>query len=461
MGNVWIGLIIAAALLAGGIIGWVLKTLFSKTELFKYRDRTSAAEALVKDRESTIAKADEDFKTFREQLRQADEARVAAETRVSEIQIRLHEQISLIEKTKQEFTDAFKTLADEALSRSTSKFLTLAEDKFKHHKELAVRDLEDKKVAIEGLVRPLGETLSAYQKEIRALEEKHITALTTVNNGIREQAEATSTLQAEAANLVSALREPLGARARWGEITLKRVVELAGMSAHCDFSSQETVTTEEGRRLRPDMVVKLPAGREVVVDAKTPLGGYLDALEARTDEERAAALKRYAQQVKAHVRALAATNYSAQFELAPEFIVMFLPNDLFFAAAVEQAPDLIEVALVDKVIITTPSTLIALLSAVAYGWRQEQVAENAQEICKLGQELSDRISTWAEHLAKTGSALDDAVESYNKAMRSLETRVLTQARRFTELGAKGKKDIGEVPTVDKSARALKPPEATS
>ena len=410
----------------------------------------AAAEARVQEVREQLTTARQDFLTLRTKLEQAEAAKVAAETRVAEIEKHLTEQKALMEDAKNKLSDTFQSLAAEALARNNTGFLTLAEEKFKALKSDAQADLAASKQAIEVLVEPLSEALSTYQKESKALEDKRLQELGTVGEQLRSLAVAQTTLQQETAKLVNALKSPQ-VRGRWGEIALRKTAELAGMSAHCDFVEQESVTTEGGR-LRPDMIVKLPAGRQVVVDSKVSLEGFMQALEAKTDPEREPALVRHAAQISQHVAKLAEKEYWDQFPSAPEFVVLFIPNDSFLAAAAEKDPNLVESAIARKVVIATPSTFIALLRAIAYGWRQEQVAENAQRISALGQDLSDRIATLVEHLLKIGTALGGAVDSYNAAAGSLESRLLPAARKFKLLGAGGKKEIEELSPIEQAPR---------
>src|SRR5262249_34616197 len=277
---------------------------------------------------------------------------------------------------------------------------------------------------------------------------KRLKEIGAVGEQLRAVAETQSVLQRETAKLISALKSP-NVRGRWGEITLRKTAELAGMSSYCDFREQETADTE-GSRLRPDMVVKLPAEREVVVDSKVPLGGFLEALEAQSDAERAFALEKHAKQVAQHVSKLSSKEYWGQFRSAPEFVVLFIPNDSFLAAAAEKDPELVESALAKRIVIATPTTFIALLRAIEFGWRQRIAVENAEHIRNLGQELSDRFGILVDHLAKLGTALGKAVECHNAAIASFEARILPAARRFKTLGAGGRKAIEELQPITDS-----------
>ncbi len=438
-------LMFLSGVLIGSIVAWAVSTRSAGAKI-------AAAGARVEELRKQIETASAGFDGLRHRLEQAEAAKVEAETKVLEAEKYIAEEKALLEDAKTKLSDTFNSLASAALANNNKGFLTLAEEKFKSLKASAESDLDARKTAIETLVTPLGQAVAAYQDEAKKLEAKRIQELGAVGQQLASLATAQVTLQNETAKLVNALRSPQ-IRGRWGEIALRKTAELAGMSSYCDFTEQESVSTEDGR-LRPDMIVKLPAGREVVVDSKVSLIGYMEALEAKTDAEREAALLRHAAQINQHISKLSAKEYWDQFPLAPEFVVLFIPNDSFLAAAAEKDPDLIESALTKKVVIATPTTFIALLKAISFGWRQEMLAENAEKISALGQEISDRVATIVEHINNVGKSLRKAVESYNDATASFETRLLSSARKFKELGSGGKKDIEDMQTVDQLPRVI-------
>ena len=372
--------------------------------------------------------------------------------RLEETEKRLDEEKGLLDKAKEHLSDTFRALAADALHQNNDGFLALATERLNTVRSEAAGELEARKQEIETLVKPLGDSLAEMTKQIRSLEQARSTAYGTLTEQVRSLISTQDLLRTETGNLVKALRAPI-VRGRWGEVQLKRVVELAGMIERCDFFQQESVDTESGR-LRPDMRVQLPGGKNIVVDAKAPLQAYLDALEAPTDELRITKLKEHARQVRDHMVKLGAKNYWDHLQPTPEFVVMFLPGEAFFSAALEQDPSLIEQGVNQRVILATPTTLIAVLRAVAYGWRQEQLAENAQRIADLGKDLYERMGTMAGHIEDIGGDLNKAVGSYNKVVGSLERMVLPAARRFKELGVGGNKQIPELNPVDNVPRQL-------
>jgi len=340
---------------------------------------------------------------------------------------------ALLEATEMRLRAGFSETARQALHENSDLFLKLARETFAREQGEARNAMQARETALNQLVDPLRQALERTEQQVAAMERERRDAFTGLRVQIESLTIGQSALQRETRNLVGALRRP-EVRGRWGELTLRRVVELAGMSAHCDFTEQPTLNGPQGA-LRPDLIVNMPDGRTLVVDAKTPLDAYLEAVDAASDEARAVALSRHAQQVEARVRELATKAYWAQFPHSPEFAVLFLPGDQFLSSALAERPELLENALRQSVIIATPSTLIALLKAVAYGWRQSAVAENAALIRDLGQELHRRLASFVTHLGRAGQRLGGAVDAYNSAVGSLERQVMPQARRFTELGA--------------------------
>jgi DNA recombination protein RmuC len=354
---------------------------------------------------------------------------------------------------KQETESAFKALSADALARNNQAFLDLARATLAQTQEAARGDLEMRQQAIVELVTPVRNSLDKVDSQIQELEKARAGAYAALHEQVRGLVETQTQLRAETGKLVTALRTP-GVRGRWGEIQLRRVVEMAGMLDHCDFVTQASVASEEGR-LRPDLLVRLPAGKIIVVDAKTPLDGYLQAIEAGDEQTRKARLADHARQVRAHLTALGRKSYWEQFDYAPEFAVLFLPGECFFSAALESDPSLIEFGVGQNIILATPTTLIALLRAVAYGWRQENLAQNAAEISALGKELFKRLSDMGDHWSKMGKALERAVEAYNGAVGSLEARVMVSARKFADLKtAPLGVEIAALEPLEKSVRAV-------
>jgi DNA recombination protein RmuC len=366
------------------------------------------------------------------------------------------EHVGILERAGSELREAFQSLSSEALRQNNQSFLELARTSLGELHQGAQHELEKRRTAIEELVRPLRESLQLVDAKLQVVEKERREHYGRLTEQLRSVATANERLQSETQNLVRALRAP-SVRGRWGEIQLRRVVELAGMLEHCDFQEQQTAPGET--RLRPDLLVRLPGAKNVVVDAKAPLEAYLAALETSDEAERARRLADHARQVRDHMKKLAGKEYQTQFQPSPEFVVMFLPGETFFSAALEQDPGLIEFGVEQRVIPASPTTLIALLRAVAYGWKQEQAAASAQEISELGRELHGRLAKLANHFVRLGAGLERVVQFYNDAVGSLENRVLVQARRFRELGAARDGEEIETPAaLDRSPRRLAAPE---
>ena len=431
----------AISVLIGTVIGavgaWFWCRRLQQQQLVNERERRSSAESTVAALREQLSAIQSELQSVRSDLRGESTQRAAAEARLAESQA-----------AEQRLTNTFKALSDDALKSNNRSFLQLAQEALKTVLAEAKGDLGQRQEAIKSLVQPLQDSLKRFEEQAASLEQKREQAYGELHNQLTSMAAAEAELQEQARGLVSALRQPQ-VRGRWGELTLRRVVELAGMSEHCDFTEQASVNAEE-RRLQPDLVIRLPAGREIVVDAKTPLDGYLDATEETDNFRRDEMLARHATQMRAHMVHLASKAYWGQFA-SPEFVIMFIPGESFLSAAVHIDRTLVEDAMSNKVVLATPTTVVALLKAVAYGWRHEQLARNAQEVAQLGRDIYTRFLTLRGHLDTLRRNLQGSVTSFNTMLGSLEHSVLPGLRKFQELGA-GEGDIASIGPIEQTPR---------
>src|SRR4051812_22183417 len=359
---------------------------------------------------------------------------VEAQTRLEEEREQAAEKLKLVTEAKRALEDSFKSLSADALRSNNQSFLHLAKAALAEFQEGAKGDLEKRQIAIDALVAPVKASLEKVDEKIGLLEKAREQAYGEIRQQFLQMAESQNQLRLETGNLVKALRQP-HVRGRWGEVQLRRVVEMAGMMEHVDFVEQASVETREGNLLRPDLIVRLPGNRQIVVDSKAPISAYMDAHEATSDDVRKTKIREHAGLVRGHLQALSQKRYWEQFEPTPEVVVMFIPGEAFCSAALESDPELLDMGFGHNVIIASPASLMALLKAAAYGWRQESIQQNAREISRLGQELHGRLDTMAGHLTRLGKAIGTATDSYNDAIASFETRVLVSARKFKDLGA--------------------------
>jgi len=444
-------LIATAFLAVVGVAVWLWRASLAEA------GRRAAAEATAARVPSLEAALAERDRLLAERAAQLAEV----QTRLAEERKAAQEKLALLDDAQAKLADAFNALSAEALKSNNQAFLDLAKAQLGEFQSGAKSDLEAREKAVGELVRPLRESLEKVDGKLGELERARIAAYSALDEQLRALVEThLPTLRSETSNLVKALRQP-NVRGRWGEIQLKRVVEMAGMLEHCDFDEQQTRTTEDGR-LRPDLVVRLPGGKRIVVDAKAPITAYLNALEAPDEATQAALLADHARQVRDHMVALGRKAYWEQFDPTPEFVVLFLPGEVFFSAALQQDPGLIEFGVNERVIPAAPTTLIALLRAVAYGWRQEALAENAQEVANLGKQLYERLATLVGHWTDVGTRLERTVEAYNSSVATLESRVLVSARRLRDLKAAPEGvELPAIEPVERTARTLQVADAVA
>ncbi len=458
--------LIAAMLFGGFAVWWALRGAARaaeervRTEMTveqaKLVERLKAKDEQIASGESERERLAQEAERLREGKAQLEKEMAALQTRLEEGGKAMGEKLALLNEAQERLADAFKALSKDALQSNNQVFLELARATLDKYQAGAQMDLAGRQKAIEELVKPLRETLGRVDTSLQEMEKARVHDYASVSEQVKNLREVNELLRAETSNLVHALRAPV-VRGRWGEIQLRRVVEMAGMVEHCDFEEQASVETDEGR-LRPDLVIHLPNGRQVVVDAKVSLDAYLQAIEAGDEEVRAQRMKEHAAQIRAHLQRLGGKRYWEQFQTLPEFVVAFLPGEVFFSAALEQDPGLIEHGVEHRVLLATPTTLIALLKAVAYGWRQEKLTQSAQRISELGKVLHQRLEKFAEHLEGIRKGLERAVDAYNQAVGSFEARVLTSARRFQELGAAPEgEELRRLAPVDRVLRAVEAP----
>lgn len=358
----------------------------------------------------------------------------------------------ILKQTQEQLANTFNQLSNEALNRNNTNFLKLAEENLKRFQSEAKAELNTKEKSIEQLVKPINEALQQTTKQIHNIEKERKEAYGSLRNTIDQMNLSQKNLQQETQNLVQALRRP-EVRGQWGEMTLRRLAELSGMVAHCDFFEQTHTATETGA-IRPDMIVRLPESREIIVDAKTPLDAYLSAMQAKDDATRTLELKRHAQIIRGRVRELSAKNYWAEYTQSPEFVVLFIPGEQFLSAALEIDSTLLEDSMSQNIILATPTNFIALLRAVSYGWKQQALAENAMEVRELGETLYKRLATFSGHLEKLGKSLNSSVDHYNKSVGSLERQVMPSGRKFVEMGIRAKTDLPELQPIEKQVREV-------
>jgi DNA recombination protein RmuC len=387
-------------------------------------------------------------------------SRLRIENQTLEMTLRLERQSNeqldeLLDQTRFQLADTFSQLSNAALNQNNAQFLKLAEENLKRYQSEAKADLQSREHAIEQLIKPINDALTKTSQHINDIEKERQQAYGQIHSTIRHMHEGQQTLKQETQNLVQALRRP-EVRGQWGEMTLRRLAELSGMVAHCDFFEQTSQDTDNGR-IRPDMIVRLPESREIIVDAKTPLDAYLSAIQATDDVIKSKELRRHASAIRQRAKALSAKNYWAEYTQSPEFVVMFIPGEHFLSAALELEPELLEETMQWNVILATPSNFIAILRAVSYGWKQQALTENAMVIRDLGETLYKRLSVFTGHLGKLGNSLNSSVEHFNKTVGSLERQVLPSGKRFLEMGIRAKEELEAVPPIETQIRQVSEP----
>jgi DNA recombination protein RmuC len=438
-----LGIIVAFA------IGFLTAWLIVSSRANRLRSESAGTAAQLSETRQQLATSRAETEALRKKVLEETTLRTRAEADFQNQRANLDEQKRLLGEAEGNLRQAFDSLAAKVLQQSTDQFLLLAQERLAKLQQETSGDLSQRQEAIKGLVEPLQQRLSDLQAHLRQVESNRESAYGELRSQVQQLAATNRDLQKETGTLVSTLKQPQ-VKGRWGELTLRRAVELAGMSPHCDFAEQVSVDTEEGR-LRPDLLVRLPGGGNVIVDAKAPLHGFLRVAAAQNDAEREAGLAEHARLVRAHVNQLSSKEYWKQFQPCPEFVVLFVPGESFFSAALERDPALLEDAIANHVLLASPANLIAILRAVAYGWRQEQIAENAQQISDLGSELFFRILKFLEHMDDIRGGIERTNKAFNSAVGSLEGRVLPAVRKLKEKGGYW----GEFPAIEPTETALR------
>lgn len=447
------------------VVGAIIVGLISKAKLGGLRalleTQLKTEQGKAQELEQKLNSREIELDGIRKQTVELKQKETELKTRIDAERKAGKEKEILLEKAQAQLGNTFKALSADALKANQKQFLQLAETSMKAQQEKVSLELDKRREAVDKVVEPIAQSLEKMQGRIGEIEKAREGAYASISEQVKTMAESQLHLQKETQQLVKALRQPTG-RGQWGEMQLRRVVELAGMQEHCDFDMQVNVKDTDGNALRPDLVVNLPGGQHIVVDSKTPMSAYLDAIETDDDSEREAALLQHASQVRTHIQQLGSKKYQNQFETSPEFVVLFLPSEAFFSAALSQDTSLIEKGVDQGVILATPTTLIALLRAVAYGWRQQALTDNAQKISQVGRELHTRVVTFVEHFNKVGSNLTTLVGNYNKAVGSLDTRVIPSTKKFEELGATSETSNSlETKPVESVVRELQSAEITT
>jgi len=444
-------LIIVACLAAGFAIAWGMAKASAGAARLELERRAAGLDGTVTELKKQNDALQLEVRASQNRIEEEQKLRAAAKADADAQRANLLEQRRLLDEAEVKLREAFRSLAGEALKDSSDQFMELAKARFDSLQKEAEGDLENRKQAIQSMVNPLETALKDLRTEVSRVESARQEAYGSLRSEVQLLATTNKELREETGSLVNSLKQPQ-VKGKWGELTLRRVVELAGMSPHCDFQEQQSVDTEEGR-LRPDLIVHLPGGTQIVVDVKVPLHAFFKAVSAQSDAEYREAMLQHAALVREHIKGLSGKEYWKQFEPTPEFVVLFVPGESFFSAALEQDRTLIEDAIEKRVVLASPTTLIALLRAVAYGWKQQLVAENAERIKDLGKELYDRVVTFAGHLTDIAKGLERANKAYNNAVASFDSRLIPSARKFREMGV-GSADVPQADPIETFPRPL-------